>query len=114
MNWLKFVNAISMVESSGDSDAVGDNGQAIGAFQMHPEVLIDVGNIYGTVFQDKDRLNSSISAAVCVLYVSWYAKEERIGHKPTEKDYALCWHYGPSFYKIEDCHGYWDKVQKYI
>lgn len=100
-----------MKESRGISTAVGDNGQAVGILQMHPEVILDVNNIYGTDYSIEDRLDPFKSRAICVLYVTWYARQERTGIPPTEKEYALCWHYGPNFMKIEDRHKYWPSIQ---
>jgi len=112
MNWKKLLKALEQKESNFDPYAIGDNGLALGILQAHPSVLIDVNKNYGVNFAQEDRIDPTKSRAICVMYVLIYATEDRIGHKPTEKDFALCWHYGPNFYKIEDRHKYWESVSK--
>ena len=116
MNWKKLLDALIEVETHGDNNAVGDNGKAFGVLQTHLEVILDVNKIYGVVFLNEDRLDIYKSRVICVLYVTWYCRFERIGREATSQDYALCWHYGPSFrdYIENDKDHYWEKVSKYI
>ena len=119
MKWARLITALCDVESAGHADAVGDNGAAIGVLQMHPEVIIDVNAIYGTQFTYDDRHDIDKSKAIFVMYVTWYCRYERLGGQPTMRDYALCWHYGPSFLRMNangdtDRDGYWDRVLKHI
>jgi len=114
MNWKRLLDALVKQESRGDCNAIGDGGLAVGPLQAHPDVIIDVNNKYGTNFTPEDRTDENKSRAICVLYVLIYAREDRIGHKPTEQDYALCWHYGPNFYKIPDKDNYWTQVLEKI
>ena len=46
----KLLLAIMLVESGGRDNAVGDRGKAVGALQIHKEVVADVNRVYGTHF----------------------------------------------------------------
>ena len=114
MNWKKLLNALITVETHGDNTAVGDGGLAVGVLQTHPDVITDVNMIYGTNFMMTDRLDLEKSRVICVLYVTWYCRFDRINREATSQDYALCWHYGPSYKIDNDKDHYWMKVSKYI
>ena len=114
MNWNKLLDALCFVESDNDASAVGDNGLAVGVLQAHPCVLQDIQTVYGIHFEPHDRYNAELACVMCVLYVTWYCRYDRLLRPATAKDYALCWHYGPDFMEKDDPHGYWDKVRIHI
>ena len=41
----KFLDAVAMVESSGKTNAIGDNGKALGMFQLHRDAWEDAAKI---------------------------------------------------------------------
>ena len=43
----KLITSLVQVESRGNSNAIGDNGKAIGCLQIHKGVVEDVNRIYG-------------------------------------------------------------------
>lgn len=123
MSWPRLITSLCDIESNANPDAVGDGGLAVGILQAHPDVITDVNNIYGTQFTNADRNDIDKSKAIFVMYVTWYCRYERLGREATLRDYALCWHYGPSFMRIKvsqgqfwtsDPDGYWDKVLKHV
>ena len=120
MNWKKLLDALIEKESGGNPNAIGDNGWAIGILQAHKKVVDDVNTFYGLNFSYDDRLNPEKSKIICILYVTywvnhWISKSVLL-REPTVQDYALCWHYGPSFYKfrVEDRDHYWNDISTYI
>ena len=114
MNWNRLMAAIRLQESSGNDAAVGDKGLAVGGMQIHPDVIVDVNNIYGLDFKPFDRLDFWQSRVIFVLYVSHYCRYDRIHRLADSCDYALCWHYGPSYTQWADPHGYWDAVKQHM
>ncbi len=115
MSYLMYIIlALIAVESNGDRQAVGDDGRAVGVLQCHKVVVDDVNRIAGTAFTYDDRLDYNKSVEICGIYLTHYVTKERLGHTPTEEDYARCWNGGPSGYKEAHTEGYWLKVQQQL
>lgn len=73
------LSAIEQVESNGNADAVGDNGQAIGSFQIHKIYVDDVNRIKGNdIFTYKDRWNKHLSREMTKIYLTHYGKGKTI------------------------------------
>lgn len=67
----KFIHALNMVEASGrEGNVVGDNGKALGPFQIHRSYWQDskVAGSYGMV------TNRAYAAKVVTAYLNRYAK----------------------------------------
>lgn len=107
------LDAIEWVESKGDSQAIGDNGRAVGAYQIHPCYVEDVGWGYngGEDFDEDDRLNRDKSRTMVKRYMSMYATYRRLERQPTFEDYARIHNGGPDGYKKESTKPYWEKVK---
>ena len=111
------LDAICKVESNCQSDAVGDNGNAIGAYQIWYDYWYDA-----VTFRDDDDLKLSDGYESCydkdysekVVLVYWerYATMKRLGRTPTDEDRARIHNGGPNGYKKEATDGYWNKVKK--
>lgn len=65
------LDRIAQIESSGKDDAVGDNGLALGRFQIHPPVVKEFNSYTGSKLKHKDMLNAEKSA----LVANWYLNE---------------------------------------
>lgn len=69
-----YLSAIRQVESSGNDNAVGDNGKAIGPYQIHREYWVDattydpsIGGVY------KDCFKEPYARKIVIAYMSRYA-----------------------------------------
>jgi hypothetical protein len=56
------IDALGKAESNGNTKAVGDGGKAVGAWQMHPEAMVDAG------FKPEDRNDPEKSRAAATIY----------------------------------------------
>ncbi len=109
------LDAIEWVESKGDTNAVGDNGRAVGAYQIHHCFVEDAS--YARKydwhnFTDKDRLNKKECREMIRCYMSLYASYGRLGREPTFEDIARIFNGGPDGWKKKSTKAYWLKVKK--
>lgn len=104
--------ALIQVESGGDPKLIGDNGEAVGVLQIHIEVVQDVNRVYKTKYKANDRYDVEKSKEICRLYLTYYATEKRLGHKPTQEDMARIWNSGPKGFTKSVSDVYWIKVKK--
>ena len=88
--------ALLAVESGGNDHAIGDNGRAIGALQIHAAVVADVNRHHGTHYTHAGMVRRVDAVAVATLYLGTYATRERIGRPVTDEDRARIWNGGPN------------------
>ena len=107
------LHAIMMVESGGDPSAVGDNGKAIGPYQIHRVYWRDavefdksIGGKYA------DCVRPEYAVKVVRAYWRRYALERRIGRPVTDQDRARIHNGGPNGFKKASTNKYWDKVKR--
>jgi len=108
--------AVCEVESNCDPSAVGDNGNAIGAYQIWYDYWYDA-----VTFKNNDNLKLSdgyescydkdYSERVVLAYWGRYATIKRIGRTPTDEDRARIHNGGPNGYKKDSTLKYWRKIQ---
>ena len=106
------LDAIEWVESKGDPCAVGDNGNAVGAYQIHKIYVDDVnriiqkdgvGHIKNLRFTYIDRTNKKKSRVMAWIYLNHYGGTfEEMGRKHNG---------GPQGHKKESTKAYWVKVK---
>ena len=119
-----FWNAIQQVETGGVSDpenAIGDNGAAIGPLQIHRVYYNDAvqfdhslqsGRYDGYTYERCMGEGSfEYSKNVGNAYMSRYATEARLGHAPTDEDFARIHNGGPNGWRNSETLKYWYKVQ---
>lgn len=112
----RFLDAIMMVESGGDPNAVGDGGKAIGAFQIHrgywkDAVAFDktLGGTYNDCF------DPAYARRVVVAYMRRYAPAGA-----TMEDMARLHNGGCNIFKRKGSKAwdattaYWNKVRKHL
>ncbi len=107
--------ALMAVESGANPFAVGDGGKAVGCLQIHASVVADVNRIAGpktAPYTLADRLEVMKSKQMCVIYLSYYATEARIGRPVTDEDRARIWNGGPNGWKKDATIPYWNKVKR--
>ena len=103
--------AIAIVESSGNPHAIGDDGRALGLYQIHAVYAEDVNRILGVnIYQHADALNPAHASNMVRIYLSHYATPERIGRPVTDEDRARIHNGGPNGWREESTKGYWRKV----
>lgn len=115
------LDAIEWVESRGDANAVGDNGKAVGAYQLTKEALDDAndyvsllwwkvtGNNVG-FYTYKDRWDKAKSREIA----TWYIRRWTAGtgnYDATLEDKARIYNGGPRGYEKESTKAYWQKVK---
>ena len=109
MNLHSLISALMIVESSGNDQAIGDNGRAIGPLQIHRSVVLDVNRITGSNYRHQDMTNRAQARAVCEAYLRHYGKgcsTEQLARK---------WNGGgPSGDKKKSTEAYWAKVKKHL
>ena len=108
------LNAICDAESHGNVNAVGDNGKAIGAFQIHKIYVDDVNNFSSVKYTYEDRKNKEKSKAIVKAYLEHYGKnyEKKTGKKATNEVLARIHNGGPNGWKKDATKKYWNKVEK--
>lgn len=108
------IKALIMVESSGNVNAIGDGGAAVGCLQIHKCVIDDVNRIYHEDFRYEDRLDRDKSIRICELYLSHWGTHysKTTGKDVTLEVLARIWSGGPRGYEKNGTIGYWKKVQK--
>ena len=112
MNILALIAAIIMVESGGNTYAVGDNGRAFGSMQIHQCVIDDVNRVYNTHYVHEDAFNEHKARDMFIKYIHMYATHRRLGREPTYEDMARIWNGGPNGYRKESTIKYWEKVKE--
>jgi len=109
MNLNNLITALMIVESSGNDQAIGDNGRAIGPLQIHREVILDVNRFTGSHYRHQDMTNRVQARAVCEAYLKHYGKG------CTTEQLARKWNGGgPSGDKKKATEAYWNKVRKHL
>ncbi len=115
-NHESLLESICKVESNCNTTEIGDNGNAIGAYQIWKDYWHDA-----CVFSEYDDLMLSDGYSSCydkeysekVVLVYWnrYATRKRLGRTPTDEDRARIHNGGPNGYKKDSTLKYWKKVQ---
>lgn len=101
-----FAESIALVESGMNYKAKGDNGKAIGAWQMHREALTDandwlIRNKLPAVSQDQMKTPEGQKMAAYAYLLLCKERMEKEGHKPDLGDIYLC--YAMGFQGYKDC-----------
>ena len=108
MNLHSLISALMIVESSGNDQAIGDNGRAIGPLQIHRSVVLDVNRITGSNYRHQDMTNRVAARAVCHAYLEHYGRGKSL------EEQARIWNGGPTGHKKAATVNYWRRVQKEI
>ena len=112
MNWAILLAALIAVESSGDPDAIGDNGLAYGCLQLHAAYVQDAAQFAGETWTHEDAFTPALARKIVRAYMARYATEKRLGREPTYSDVARIHNGGPLGFRKSVTDGYWLKVKK--
>ena len=111
----QFLAALSWVESKHNPNAVGDNGKALGCFQLHKIHVRDVNRIIGREqYTYADRRNPRKSAEMVVIYLNYYGRlyERKTGKKATFEILSRIHNGGPNGWtKVRATNSHWRKVK---
>jgi len=102
------ITALIIVESSGNDQAIGDQGRAIGCLQIHKAVVLDVNRITGSHYRHSEMTNRVAARAVCEAYLKHY------GCGATTEQLARRWNGGPTGDRKSATEAYWAKVKKQL
>lgn len=112
------LDAIEWVESRGDAGAVGDNGEAVGSFQIHKIYVDDVNRIIWLnlmripTFKYEDRRSKEKSRLMTTIYLEYWGGPY-IDYLKLEK-LARIHAGGPAGWKKDCTKPYWEKVRKQL
>jgi len=107
------INALIQIESNGNDDAVGDNGNAIGCLQIWRVYWIDAVERSDIGGSYKDCYNRDYAKKIVDAYMKRYAKEAWTNPKKFNAEKCARIHNGgPKGYKKKATLKYWAKVKK--
>ena len=113
----KLLDAIEIVESNCNANAIGDKGNAVGSFQIWKIYVDDVNRIIGKKkYTYDDRYDRKKSREMTRIYLEHYGKRyERITKKEaTSEIYARIHNGGLNGWKKDSTIKYWKKVKKHL
>jgi hypothetical protein len=94
------VDKLEAIESNGNTQAIGDNGKAIGCLQIWRIMVAECNRILKRdEFSDKDRLSRSRSRQMATVFLSYQRTRyfKRFGKYPTSAELASAWNTGSIF-----------------
>jgi len=106
MNLNRLISALMIVESSGNDQAIGDNGRALGPLQIHRGVVLDVNRITGSHYRWEAMTNRVQARAVCQAYLEHYGRGKSI------EEQARIWNGGPTGDRKPVTLAYWRRVKR--
>ena len=103
----KFLSILARVESGGKTNAVGDNGKAIGIYQIHYSCWADTTNKLNGKYED--CFNPEYAGKVVYFYLLRYCKSNNY------EDMARCWNSGTNWRnKTNLTNKYWARFKKEV
>lgn len=104
--YARLLPAIEQVESSGNQNAVGDKGKAVGILQIHTVMVDDVNRIAGERrWTYADRLDADKSRAMFRTYSDHYSRNA------SDEVVSRRWNGGPRGDRKPATVGYWNRVR---
>lgn len=107
---------IAQVESNHDDKAVGDNGKALGRYQIHACYVQDANRIAKTSYRHTDAYTGAIAESMVRVYLKHYARRyERLTGSVVDAE-ALCRMHngGPNGFRKPCTLPYWEKCRKLL
>lgn len=109
---LQIIAAIIAVESGGDPSAIGDNGAAFGALQIHAAYVADANAHSGNNWKHEDAFDTDVAIEIFKAYMSRYAVSSKTGQPISAEIICRIHNGGPSGWKRDSTLPYWNKVKK--
>ena len=108
---MTLILAIIAVESNGNDRAIGDDGLAYGALQIHACYVQDASEYANKSWTHEDAYDRETAIEMFTAYMSRYANERRLGRPATAEDIARIHNGGPNGHKKACTIKYWNKVK---
>ena len=105
----RLLDALAVVESNNDCNAVGDKGNAVGILQIWPIMVKDVNRISSKNYTLKDRYSKQKSYEMCRIFLNYWAKHNNIGAN-NSYNLSRIWNGGPLGHKKKSTIRYGQKV----
>lgn len=113
----KLLHALKMAESGCKSDAIGDNGKAVGILQLHKVYVDDANRIVGCKkYTYNDRYDARKSEEMTKIVLTHYGKhyEHKTGKHCTEEILARIHNRGYSQWHDKLGERYWNRVKQFM
>ena len=113
----KLLNVLKMAESGCKSDAIGDNGKAVGILQLHKVYVDDANRIVGyKKYSYNDRYDIRKSEEMTRIVLTYYGKhyERKTGKRCTDEVLARIHNRGYSRWNDKFGERYWNKVKQFM
>lgn len=106
-------DAIKEVESRGDCKAIGDNGKAVGAYQIHEIYVKDANRISGKSYTLEDRYDEKKSLEMVKIVTTYYGNyyKKKTGKEVTPEIIARIHNGGALGWDKSSTISYWNKVK---
>jgi hypothetical protein len=106
--------AIAIVESQGNDNAVGDKGKAIGRYQLWEVYVLDVNRISKKKYCSDDRKDPAKSLEMVKIYTGYYCERytRLTGKEATAETIARVHNGGPNGWKKQATDKYWNKIKR--
>ena len=111
------LHALKMAESGCKSDAIGDNGKAVGILQLHKVYVDDANRIVGySKYSYTDRYDVRKSEEMTRIVLTHYGKhyERKTGKRCTDEILARIHNRGFSQWHDKLGERYWNKVKQFM
>ena len=107
-------DAIKEVESGGDYKAIGDNGKAVGAYQIHEIYVKDANRISGKSYTLEDRYDEKKSLEIVKIVTTYYGNyyKKKTGKEVTPEIIARIHNGGALGWNKSSTISYWNKVKR--
>lgn len=113
MNWAILLAALIAVESSGDPDAIGDNGLAYGILQLHSAYVQDAAEWSGENWTHQDAFDPFKAVEIFAAYVERYCGDSRRPKDMSREEFIARTHNGgPRGAYKDSTLPYWKKVER--
>jgi hypothetical protein len=102
------------VETSYNSDLIGDGGASFGILQIQKGVILDINRKFGTDYTHQDAFEVNCAEEIFELYIQMYTDklEKREARAATEEDIVRIWNGGPRGYQRSSTLGYLVKYKE--
>ena len=113
----RLLNALKMAESGCKSDAIGDNGKAVGVLQLHKVYVDDANRIVGyKKYSYNDRYAARKSEEMTMIVLTHYGKhyERKTGKRCTDEVLARIHNRGYSQWNDKLGERYWNSVKQFM
>ena len=112
---IALILALIAVESSGDPNAIGDEGRAYGLLQMHSAYVQDASEWAKADWTHEDAFDPQKARTIFIAYMDCYAQDHKRPEGMSRAQYVSRIHNGgPTGFMKKSTIPYWQKVKKHL